>query len=164
MDYGNCGGKMRIRKANSKDINEIIELAYKLVSYEREIMNFPPIDKKDVESKINLDFIYFGDLDYFVCEVEGKIVAIVRIEMFEESAKISEAYVEKEYRNKGIMTMLFEKCVDWARERNVKEFYLTIVENNKYAYDYWMNLGFYRMELRSKLRTLKRNVDKDIVK
>jgi len=152
------------RKAEEKDIKEITELLFKLTSYERGIIGLEPPEMNEVSSRVNLDFVYKTDLEYFVCEIEGEIVGVIRIEKFLNEGKISEAYVEKKYRNKGIMNKLFDMCVEWAKNNGINEFYLTVVENNELAYNFWVNLGFYKSELRSKLITLRREVNKDIVK
>lgn len=91
-------------------------------------------------------------------------MGVIKIEKFFNEAKLSEAYVEKEFREKGIRTLLFDECIKWAKERNVYEFYLTIVEGNELALNYWMGRGFRRGELRSKLITFRRRVNEDIVK
>jgi N-acetylglutamate synthase-like GNAT family acetyltransferase len=154
----------KIRKANEKDIPQMIELLFKLTSYERELINMPPPEKKEVASRINLDFVYGGELDYFVCEKNNKIIGVIKVEKFYNEMKISEAYVEKEYRKKGIMTLLFDECINWGKEREINEIYLTIIENNELALNYWTNLGFSKGELRSKLITFRRKVNEDIVK
>jgi N-acetylglutamate synthase-like GNAT family acetyltransferase len=156
--------KKIIRKAEEKDIPEIIKLLFKLTSYEREILNMSPPDIKEVESRVNLDFIYDNGIEYYVCEIEEKIIGVIKVEKILNEIKLSEAYVEKEHRKKGIMTLLFEKCVEWGKKEKIESIYLTIVEGNEMAYNYWTNLGFYKSELRSKLITLRRKITKDIVK
>jgi N-acetylglutamate synthase-like GNAT family acetyltransferase len=156
--------KKIIRKAEEKDIPEIIKLLFKLTSYEREILNMSPPDIKEVESRVNLDFIYDNGIEYYVCEIEEKIIGVIKVEKILNEIKLSEAYVEKEHRKKGIMTLLFEKCVEWGKKEKIESIYLTIVEGNEMAYNYWTNLGFYKSELRSKLITLRRKINKDIVK
>lgn len=156
--------KKNIRKATEKDIPEIIKMLFKLTSYEREIINMKPPEIKEVSSRVNLDFVYKNNLDYLICEIKDEIVAVIKIEKFFDEAKLSEAYVKKGFRKKGIMALLFDECLKWAKKRNINYFYLTIVEGNELAYNYWTNLGFYKTELRSKLITLRRKVNKDIVK
>ena len=154
----------KFRRAEKKDIEKIIELLFKLTSYEREIISLEPPQMNEVSSRVNLDFVYKTDLEYFVCEIENEIVGVIRIEKFLNEGKISEAYVEKKWRKKGIMNKLFEMCVEWAKINGVTEFYLTVVEGNELAYNFWVNLGFFKSELRSKIITLRRKVNNDIVK
>ncbi len=155
---------MKIRKAEEKDIEKIIELLFKLTSYERKMIGIKPPDIKEVSSRVNLDFIYKKDLDYYICEIKNEIVGVIKIEQFYNEAKLSEAFVEEKYRKKGIMTLLFDKCIEWMKKRKINEIYLTIVTGNEVGYNYWSNLGFYKTELRSKLITMRRKVNKDIVK
>ena len=156
--------KRYIRKAEKKDIEKIVNLLFELTSYEREILNMDPPQMNEVSSRVTLDFIYKKDLEYFICDIENEIVGVIKIEKFMNEAKISEAFIKKEYRNKGIMTLLFDKCIEWAKENEVNEFYLTIVDGNMLAYNYWLGLGFYETEMKNKLLTMRRKVSKDIVK
>lgn len=156
--------KRYIRKAEKKDIEEMVKLLFELTSQEREILDMEPPQMNEVSSRVTLDFIYKKDLEYFICDFEGEIIGVIKIEKFMNEAKISEAFVKKEYRNKGVMTLLFDKCIEWAKSNEVEEFYLTIVEGNMLAYNFWMGLGFYETELRNKLITMRKKVSKDIVK
>ena len=156
--------KRYIRKAEKKDIEEIVKLLFELTSIEREMLNLEPPLMNEVSSRVNLDFIYKKGIEYFVCDINNEIVGVIRIEKFMEEAKISEAFVKKEYRNKGIMTLLFEKCVEWSKNNEVNELYLTIVQENHLAYNFWVNLGFYETELKNRLISMRKKVSKDIVK
>lgn len=154
----------KIRKVDKEDFNQLVKLLYELTCYERELLGIPLPHVNEVESRINLDFIYKNDLEYFVYEIENEIVGVIKIEKFHNESKISEAYVKKEHRNKGVMTKLYDKCIEWAKENETDEIYLTIVENNEIAYNYWTGLGFYKAELKNKLITLRKKVNEDIVK
>lgn len=156
--------KKSIRKAEKKDIDQIVKLLFELTSLEREMLGFEPPLINEVSSRVTLDFIYKKGIEYFICDYEDEIIGVIRIEKFINEAKISEAFVKNEYRNKGIMTLLFDNCIEWAKNNEVEELYLTIVQGNNLAYNFWLGLGFYETELKNKLLTMRKKVSKDIVK
>jgi GNAT superfamily N-acetyltransferase len=52
---------------------------------------------------------------------------------------ITELYVEEKHRNNGIAKLLIKAALDIAKEKNLKEIYLSCLDN---LYNYYEKLGF----------------------
>lgn len=52
---------------------------------------------------------------------------------------ITELYVEEKYRNKGIGRLLINKALEIAREKELKEIYLSCLDN---LFNYYLKIGF----------------------
>jgi ribosomal protein S18 acetylase RimI-like enzyme len=95
-----------------------------------------------------------------VAEIGGEIIAsgFIRIEKEKPHFKpasygyIGFLYVTPDYRGKGIIVLLVEELMNWARERNIKSFKLEVFNKNKSALRAYEKLGFVaEMQLMLKL-------------
>ncbi|HLY69116.1 MAG TPA: GNAT family N-acetyltransferase [Puia sp.] len=59
-----------------------------------------------------------------------------------DSMEISRIYVDSKITSKGIGTLLMQKCIDLARERNKKLIWLGVWEHNIKAISFYKRFGF----------------------
>lgn len=131
-----------IRRASDFDKEQIVQLCIKLAEYESSMINRSP-DKENIRARVTHDLIYNTDCAYFVAVLEHDIIGTLKIsENSKGIAKVSQSYVVEKYRCMGIMTSLFSKALEWARERGINRIYLTVVSKNTRALDFWSRFGF----------------------
>ena len=134
--------KYTVRQATALDIDQIISLCIKLAEFEGKLIRKVP-SRSEITARVLDEVLHDSSCAYFVAEDGPKIIGIVKVAHKESgAAKISEAYVLEEYRNKGIMHALFERAVGWAVSRGLKFIYLTVVVGNDYAFNFWKKMGF----------------------
>lgn len=75
---------------------------------------------------------------FLVAEADGKLVGVVGLELYGESALLRSAAVEESWRGSGVGRVLVERALDLARERGIEDVYLltTTAEN------YFPKFGF----------------------
>lgn len=122
-----------IRKAKLKDSVEI----YNLINhYARDGILLPR----------SLNSIYENIRDFWVCEIEGRIVGCAALHVvWEDLAEIKSLAVREEYRNMGLGTALVEACLREAEELGVKKVFVLT-----YAQGFFSKLNFREVE-KSKL-------------
>ena len=153
---------MKIRKATIKDFEKLKSI--KLESKKDELgysNSLKPLSKtKD---------IYF---EYFKAELEKKNSAVfiaedkkpigiiiatyfkpLRISKFARKGYVSNLYVQKNYRNKGVGKKLLDISLKWLKENKVKYISLEIHLENKDALNFYSKMGFekYTVKLHKRL-------------
>jgi len=75
---------------------------------------------------------------FLVAEAEGRLVGVVGLELYGESALLRSAAVEESWRGSGVGRVLVERALDLARGRGIEDVYLltTTAEN------YFPKFGF----------------------
>jgi amino-acid N-acetyltransferase len=75
---------------------------------------------------------------FLVAEADGRLVGVVGLELYGESALLRSAAVEESWRGSGVGRVLVERALDLARERGIEDVYLltTTAEN------YFPKFGF----------------------
>ena len=109
---------MKIRKAKVKDATEIFKI----------LQHFA---LKEVLLPRSLNSIYENIRDFFVCEVDGKIVGVGSLHVYwEDLAEIKSLAVKEEYQHLGIGRNIVQECLNEAKELGIKRvFALTYVPN-----------------------------------
>ncbi|MGB9766158.1 MAG: N-acetyltransferase [Sulfurihydrogenibium sp.] len=107
---------MNLRKAKVKDANEIFKI---LQHYAL----------KEVLLPRSLNSIYENIRDFYVCEVEDKIVGVGSLHVYwEDLAEIKSLAVLEDYQNYGIGSKIVKACLEEAKELGIKKvFALTYV-------------------------------------
>lgn len=107
---------MKIRKAKVKDATEIFKI----------LQHFA---LKEVLLPRSLNSIYENIRDFFVCEVDGKIVGVGSLHVYwEDLAEIKSLAVKEEYQHLGIGRNIVQECLNEAKELGIKRvFALTYV-------------------------------------
>ena len=139
-----------IREAKIEDLKDIQKLSSKLFVFENENCN------KD----LNLDWSFQKEgEEYFVDSINNKIVYLAIVDdkmigylsgdteinhtwMKIKEAEIVNLYIEEEFRNLGIGTMLIEKFKEYCKDKGISHIILTAFSNNINALKCYENKGF----------------------
>jgi amino-acid N-acetyltransferase len=116
---------LKIRKAKVKDATEIFKI----------LQHFA---LKEVLLPRSLNSIYENIRDFFVCEVDDKIVGVGSLHVYwEDLAEIKSLAVKEEYQHLGIGRSIVQECLNEAKELGIKRvFALT------YVPDFFKKIGF----------------------
>lgn len=126
-----------IKKISENEIEQTYEL---LLNYDKNIMKY-----YDLKNYINSD-IY----NVYAYEIDNKIVGIIIYTILCEEAEILLIFVDENYRNKGIATLL----INSIEEKNVKSILLEVSTKNDSALALYNKLNF-------KLINIRKNYYKD---
>ena len=162
---------MKIRKATLKDLKTIVNLWVefmkehdKNVLKENERLDFF-IKRKDNSKEIFSEFVEKNikskNSEIFLAEVENQIVGFcqmlikdeIPVFKIEKYGYISDLFVKKEYRKKGISTKLKDMAFDWFREKGMKFVSLGMYPDNIESHEIYKKWGFfdYHVDMRIKL-------------
>lgn len=157
---------MRIRKASLKDVSEIVNLWRKLMEYHDKFKvcqifnkrkqnagkNFYGFVKKNIKSRNGL---------VLVAEDNGKIIAYninyiknnIPIFKIEKIGYISDLFIDKKYRGKGISSEFRKKAIKWFKSKKIKTMEIAAYPMNKRAVSIYRKWNFkdYHLILRKKL-------------
>jgi amino-acid N-acetyltransferase len=94
-------------------------------------------------SELPLDGLHdqFGD-GYAVAEVNGALIGVEGIEVYDGDGLLRSAAVVPSWRGKGVGDALTRDRIEWARRRGLKSLYLLTMT----AGDYWPRFGFARAD------------------
>lgn len=148
--------KLLIREIKQNELGKLEDMLYEAI-YQPDEEN--PIPRSIVKVPEVYAYIKdFGKLkdDYcFVADFNGKIIGAVWVRIINGEIKgygnIDDETPEfaislfKEYRNKGIGTMLMDKMIDYLRKRGYKQTSLNVKKEN-YAVKLYEKLGFELIE------------------
>jgi len=153
---------MIIRKATIKDFGKL--KAIKLNSKKEEMKYSDSL--KPLRETVNIYFEYFKtelkkkNSSVFIA-VDKKPIGIIIVTYFEplmiskfaRKGYVSNLYVQKKYRNKGIGKKLLLASLKWLKQNNVKYISLEIHLENKKALKFYRGLGFkdYTLKLAKKI-------------
>lgn len=86
--------------------------------------------------------------ELLVAEVEGQLVGFVNQIFFEDplhaglNSLVTDLFVKKEHRGRGIGSELFKRALETAKTRKVKEVHVTTREDNQEAIKFYEKHGF----------------------
>src|SRR6186997_1866074 len=69
---------------------------------------------------------------FLVAEADGKLVGVVGLELYGQSALLRSAAVEESWRGSGVGRVLVERALDLARERRIEDVYLLTTTAEQY--------------------------------
>ena len=144
--------KTTIRKATMDDFKDLFRL--RLLSKKEELKyssNLKSIEssKHYYKEYLKLDLTK-PDRILFVAEENNRIVGVIlgkffkplRISRYHKKGHISNLYIDKEHRNKGIANQLVKKTLEWLKENKVPHASLEIHLDNKAAIKLYDKMGF----------------------
>jgi len=142
---------MEIREAKIEDVDDILNLNQKLFDYE--FANFD--DTLDCSwSPKNRDYfenaVKNKNSIALVAISDGKIIGylIGSIHKTEDYRKLKEivevdnTFVDEEHRNKGVGKKLFEKFLEWAKNKGMNRMKVVASSKNKGARGFYKKCGF----------------------
>ena len=144
---------VQIRKAKRDDIDRIVELNKQLTDYHRRLDKYykPGSEIKKTFRKYLLeDIIGKRNTRVLVAEINGKIIGyfIGKIKKTKpiivpkKVGRISDAFVEKEYRKSGIGRAMFRELIKWFKENKIKYVELSVHSKNEIGIKAWQKFGF----------------------
>ncbi len=148
----NRNDMVEIREASLRDVEAIVELNKKLADIHAEI---DEIYKRGCETSKGFrnhveSLISSENASLLVAEMDGRVAGymIGLIEKprpflkLEKIGRISDAYVDFEYRKKGVGRALLNRLLEWFRSNGVEYITLSVDVRNRAGYSFWRKMGF----------------------
>jgi amino-acid N-acetyltransferase len=93
--------------------------------------------------------------DFIVAERDGKLVGVVGLEIYRDSALLRSAAVDPRWRGTGVGRALVERALDLSRERGIQDVYLLTTT----AEHYFPRFGFSCVERESVPEAVRDSVE-----
>jgi aminoglycoside 6'-N-acetyltransferase I len=130
-----------IRKANPKDIDQLIEMAVDLwPDYDREDLTNTFIEL--IASEKNNVLVYEHKSDFFGFIYLGIRTDYVEGSDFTPTGYVEGIYVKPAYRKTGIAARLLKAGEDWLKQSGCKQIGSDIYIDNNVSYDFHLHSGF----------------------
>lgn len=159
---------MIIKKADSNRVNEIVDLWLEFMDeHDKIIINDNPVLKNYESKDKNMGESYKEFLKSYIEsdkgivylaeeneEIIGYTLIFIKNEIpIYENKKvgyISDLYVKKDFRKKGISTQLKDRSLEWFKDKGIKIIAVPMYPDNKHAHSLYKKWGFidYKFELR----------------
>lgn len=143
--------KIIVRKAKVKDLPQVILLLKGIAQYHH---NLDPIYSpgskipKDVLKRLS-QLIGARKRVLVIAEYNKKIIAYfvadirkTRMRIYNKIGYISDGYVEKKYKGKGIGRSIFNLVKEWFLKRGIKRIELMVDTKNNSGIKAWQSYGF----------------------
>lgn len=110
----------------------------------------------DIENSYNLNIhtknsilkeLNNSSFKYFVAKINDKIIGFISFSHTFD-IEIEAIAVDKDFTDKGIATLLLNKCFEFARMNNIKDIFLEVRESNTKAINLYIKTGFYKTNSR----------------
>lgn len=140
--------KLIIRKAEEKDIPNIISLIKELAEYEK-LLHLVEITED------NLKKVLFGEnkfVEVLIAEYDGTLAGQAlffnNFSTFvgKPGIYLEDLYVKPEFRSKGIGKKLLQKIISLAKERDYGRVEWCVLDWNKSAIDFYKSIGAVELE------------------
>ena len=127
-----------IRKAEKKDCARLMELIHELAVFEKAPQEMTVSLEHFQESGFGESPVWWA----FVAEVEGEVEGFALYYIRYSTWKGRRMYLEdilvsEEMRGKGIGTLLFDRCVQEAKEKNLNGIVWQVIDWNKPAINFY---------------------------
>jgi ribosomal protein S18 acetylase RimI-like enzyme len=132
-----------IRPARFEDIPQMCDLLAELFSIESD---FVPDREKQVHGLSALIAAAPASTLPLVASHEGRVVGMSTVQTLISTAEggrvglIEDVIVDREYRSKGIGTLLLEQIAAWGREQGLKRLQLLADSDNRPALEFYSSL------------------------
>ncbi len=143
---------MEIRKADLNDFNELLKLKLESKEEERKFNNSlkPVEDVKDyyrtyLRNDLGSDWraVFIAeDNNSMIGLAVGKIYRTLMVAGYERSGYLSNVYVKKEYRRKGVAFKLTKEILKWFKQKGAVNVTLEIYPDNTAAEGLYKKFGF----------------------
>lgn len=148
---------IEIKTADSKDIKGIMPLQYELFKKEKSKEKFYSVNEFwffTIEHKSHLIYLTENPNNHiFIAVDNGHIVGYLAAQIrqrqpfTDKSAEISELYIEPEYRRGDVAMKLFEKLLEWVKEKGIKWITTSIYYRDETAINFCKKNGFSEIEI-----------------
>jgi len=143
---------IQIRKAKQNDIDAIVKLNEHLADYHRKVDKYykPSSETRKSFRKYISEIIRKRNIKILVAETDNKIVGyfigtIEKAKPFtapKKIGRISEVFVEEEFRKSGIGRMMFDELIRWFNKNKIKHIELSVDSRNEIGIKAWQKFGF----------------------
>lgn len=138
---------IKIKKVEkTEDLEEIANLAYEIWNESfKEIISQNQIDymvDKFQSFKAMVRQVENENYTYFKVYFEYKLCGYIGIKNEEKRLFLSKLYLQKDYRGKGIASIMLEKVFEEGKKLSKKSVYLTVNKNNTQAINVYKAKGF----------------------
>jgi GNAT superfamily N-acetyltransferase len=153
---------VEIRKAIKRDVPELLK-GWKAFIEEHAGIRDPRHDresrvlfrfrkgKESIQRKTLEKLIRARKAAVFVAEADGRIIGHIIAEMIshrpiyvhDREAYVSEIFVRKPFRKKGIGRMLFKEAEAWAKSKGAHSMGLNVHIRNRKAFSMYKRMGFW---------------------
>lgn len=145
--------EITIREAKDSDLDDLCSMVRKLIEYHRERDSGYPKLKDNTTEVFRSHFnkqISSNDVYLVVAEHEGKAVGYAEFllsklpafALYNTIVKLSDMFVDYEFRGNGIGYKLIDKGKKWAEEQNIKHIRLEVFLWNDVAIKAYESSGF----------------------
>ena len=155
---------MKIIKARPEDIGQIADLQQGLMFHEKKIdptffdiskharERFVEFAKKKIENR-NSRLLVAVVGDKIVAYILGWVKERPPVYKLKKVGYISDCFVMKKFRGKGIGEKLTQRMLAWFRTKKLNRVELVVTSRNKLGLTAWKNLGFeeYRKIMRKEV-------------
>ncbi|KAF7765010.1 hypothetical protein PCIT_b1132 [Pseudoalteromonas citrea] len=139
---------MIYRAATEADLSKLEELEQAIITAERPFNQTLKIEGAKYYDLPAL--ITSGDSLLLIVELEGEIISTGYVQIrdskqsliHEKHGYLGFMYVEPQYRGKGINKLVIERLIEWAKVKNIHDFYLDVYSSNRAAVSAYKKLGF----------------------
>ncbi|MAZ73189.1 MAG: GNAT family N-acetyltransferase [Flavobacteriaceae bacterium] len=133
--------EVNIRNAEKKDMPQVLQLIKELAVFEKE-PNAVEVTVTDLEVegfKKNLFTCFVAE---FEAEIVGMALVYFRFSTWKgRTVHLEDLIVKKEYRSKGIGTLLYNKVITFAKQQGVKRVEWVVLDWNQNAIDFYEKSG-----------------------
>lgn len=143
---------MKIRPATPSDVQVIVDMERKLLRYHAlKSKYFKPVpDAEKKFEKYLRGLIGKKDAAVFVAQSDDKQVGYLIARVFEDppvlkirrKGVITDIFVERGYRKRGIGQKLIERALKWFRKQNLQFAELSVYVKNISGKIFWKRMGF----------------------
>lgn len=125
----------------------ICNLSYNDVDQVLEIENGHNLkihSKDSILKELNSD-----NFKYFVAKINEKVIGFIAFSHTLD-IEIEAIAVDIAYTNKGVATLLLNKCFEFGKVNNIKDIFLEVRESNEKAINLYIKNGFYKTNSRER--------------
>ena len=87
---------------------------------------------------------------YLVCKIGSEIVGFAGITVILDTAELNNIVIKKSYRGKGLSSLLLEKLIEIAKNKNCSKINLEVSASNNIAINLYKKFNFKQVGLRKK--------------
>ena len=133
--------EVNIRKAEKKDMPQVLQLIKELAVFEKE-PNAVEVTVTDLEVEGFKNNLFTCFVAEFEAEIVGMALVYFRFSTWKgRTVHLEDLIVKKEYRSNGIGTLLYNKVITFAKQQGVKRVEWVVLDWNQNAIDFYEKSG-----------------------